>query len=141
MATLEKAIAIAATAHEGQKDKAGTSYILHPIRLMLKMETEAERIVAVLHDVVEDSELTLDALRQYGFSETVVEAVDSVTSRAGETYEAFIDRARQNPIGRKVKIADLEDNMNLMRMHTLADKDIKRLRRYHRVWSQLSQGE
>src|SRR4249919_1931207 len=110
MSTLERAIGIAAKEHEGQTDKAGAPYILHPLRMMLRLSTADERITAVLHDVVEDCGVSLDALRTQGFSETVIQAIDSVTKRRGESYEAFVLRAAAHPIGRRVKLADLEDN-------------------------------
>ena len=141
MATLARAIAIAAEAHQGQQDKAGAPYVLHPLRLMLRMHTEAEMMAAVLHDVVEDTPWTLEQLRQEGFSEEVLAAVEAVTHRAGETYEAYLARAAADPIARKVKRADLEDNMDLRRLSALTDKDVERLRRYHRTWRKLTGGD
>lgn len=138
MATLAHAIALAAIAHEAQKDKADAPYILHPLRLMQKMHSEAEMIAAVLHDVVEDTPWTLDTLRTEGFSEEVLAAVDSVTHRDAETYDDYLARAAANPIGRKVKLADLEDNMDLRRLSELTDKDIERLQKYHRLWTKWS---
>src|SRR5262245_25989561 len=99
MSTLERAIAIAAGAHLGQHDKAGLPSILHPIRVMLKMTADQERIVGVLHDVVEDSIWTLARLRQEGFGDTILDAIDAVTRRSGEDYDQFVARAAQNPIG------------------------------------------
>lgn len=118
MATLERAIEIAASAHAGQTDKAGQPYILHPLRVMLAVSGgEAERIVAVLHDVLEDCpEWGAVSLAEAGFSETVVEAVESVTRRAGEEYMDYVLRAEANPIGRMVKIADLQDNLGPARI-------------------------
>lgn len=132
-ATLEDAIVIAVEAHRRQRDKAGAAYITHPLRLMLQMETEPEQMVAVLHDVVEDSKMTLEGLRERGFSEQVVDAVDAVTARAGENYEDFILRAKPNPLARKVKMADLRDNMRMDRIAKLKPKDLQRLARYHRA--------
>ena len=132
-AALEDAIVIAVEAHRGQKDKAGAAYITHPLRLMLQMETKVEQMVAVLHDVVEDSKMTLEGLRERGFSEQVVDAVDAVTARAGENYEDFILRAKPNPLARKVKMADLRDNMRMDRIAKLKPKDLQRLARYHRA--------
>ena len=133
MSTLERAIAIAARAHEGKVDKAGAPYILHPLRVMLKLSTTEERIVAVLNDVVEDSEVSLQHLIYEGFSDTVVEAIDAVTKRPGEAYEDFVRRASLNPIGRRVKLADLEDNANLSRIPNPTKRDYERLARYHRA--------
>lgn len=141
MATLEQAVAIAANVHEGQKDKAGAPYLLHPLRLMMRMKSETAMIVAVLHDVVEDSspedKWTFDRLRENGFSEEVIQAVDGVTNREGESYESFVERAAANPISCEVKIADLEDNMNLLRLGEIRPKDLDRLEKYHRSWLNL----
>jgi len=134
MADLETAIAIAVEAHRGQTDKAGQPYILHPLRVMFNLDAEEERIVAVMHDVVEDSELTLDDLRARGFSKEVLEALEAVTRRPGESgdagYAAFVERAAGNPIGRRVKIADLLDNMDLTRLAELGESDMRRLDKY-----------
>jgi (p)ppGpp synthase/HD superfamily hydrolase len=138
MANLEEAIGIAAQAHRGQRDRAGAPYILHPLRMMLALRTDDERMAAVLHDVVEDTDWTLDALRERGFSEQVVTAVDHLTRREGETYEAFVLRAAADPVARRVKVADLEDNMDVRRMGTLSADDAERLTKYHRAWRLLT---
>jgi (p)ppGpp synthase/HD superfamily hydrolase len=130
---LEQAIALAAKAHEGQVDKAGSPYILHPLRMMLRLEDPAERIVAVLHDVVEDCGVTLERLRQEGFSEAIIAAVDAVTRREPETYEEFVARAAGNAIGRRVKLADLEDNSDLSRIADPGPRDFERLEKYRRA--------
>ncbi|HYC31104.1 MAG TPA: HD domain-containing protein, partial [Gemmatimonadales bacterium] len=117
MATLERALEIAAQAHRGQLDKAGEPYLLHPIRVMLRLSGETERMAALLHDVVEDAPAwTLDRLRAEGFPAQVVAAVDRLTKREGEPYEALIERAAADPIACRVKLADLEDNMSLLRI-------------------------
>lgn len=133
MSTLERAIAIAARAHEGQVDKSGAPYVLHPLRMMLRLSSPEEQIVAVLHDVVEDTAVSLDDLRGEGFSEPVVEAVDALTRRGDETYEAFVRRAASNPIGRRVKLADLEDNCDLSRIAHPTARDHERIERYRRA--------
>lgn len=138
IATLEDAIAIAALAHKGQTDKAGSSYILHPLRMMMKMKTESEMMTAILHDVVEDTDWTIERLREQGFPEEVLEALECVTNREDESYEQFIKRAATNPIARRVKIADLEDNMDVKRLATLTDEDAIRLAKYLRAWSSLN---
>src|SRR5688572_11029433 len=112
MSPLEKAISIAVEAHRGQLDKSGAPYILHPLSVMARVDGETEKIVAVLHDVVEDTSWTPDALRREGFSDEVLQALDGVTKREGETYEDFVKRAGSNPVARRVKLADLEDNMD-----------------------------
>ncbi|MEX5667534.1 HD domain-containing protein [Pseudomonas fluorescens] len=135
--TLERAIAIAATAHAGQVDKGGAPYILHPLKVMLRMSSLEERVVAVLHDVVEDCGISLDDLRNEGFSEEVLSAIESVTKVPGETYEDFVDRAAQNSIGRKVKLADLEENSDLSRIASPSWEDLERIEKYRRAISRL----
>src|SRR6476659_4093596 len=107
---LEKAISIAVEAHRGQKDKNGKPYILHPISVMGKVDTETEKIVAVLHDVVEDTDWTFDQLKKEGFPQEIIEALDGVTKREGESYEDFVNRSARNPSSRRIKLADIEDN-------------------------------
>lgn len=136
MATLAHAISLAAKAHEHQVDKAGAPYILHPLRMMFQMTSDADMIAAVLHDVVEDTPLTLDGLRAEGFSEEILIAVDALTNRDGEAYEEYLGRVAANPISRRVKLADLEDNMDMRRLDNLTEKDIARLQKYHRLWRQ-----
>lgn len=138
MANLEEAIGIAVQAHHGQTDRAGAPYILHPLRMMFALHSDAERMAAVLHDVVEDTEWTLDALRERGFPEEVVTAVDHLTRREGESYEAFIDRAAGDLVARRVKVADLEDNLDVRRLGTVRAADLERLGKYHRAWQLLT---
>ncbi len=133
MSTLERAIALAAKAHEGQVDKADAPYILHPLRMMLRLSTIEERMTAVLHDVVEDCGVSLENLRAEGFSETVIEAIDSVTRRPDESYEAFVLRAAEHPIGRRVKLMDLEDNSDLSRIANPTIRDYDRIEKYRRA--------
>lgn len=134
MSTLEHAIAIASKAHEGQQDKGGAPYILHPLRMMLQLETEAERITAMLHDVVEDCEgCSFDRLRYEGFSEEIIEALKSVTKHNGETYEEFIRRSATNPIGVRVKLADLNDNCDLTRIGSPNKRDHERISKYRQA--------
>ena len=135
---LERAIAIAVEAHEGQIDKAGAPYVLHPLRMMFKMSTDIEKQVAVLHDVAEDGPgWSLARLEKEGFSKEVLDALDCVTARKNETYDAFIDRVMLNPIANTVKRADLEDNMNILRISEPSDKDWARFRKYHHSWNRL----
>jgi (p)ppGpp synthase/HD superfamily hydrolase len=133
LATLERAIAIAAVAHEGQVDKAGMPYVLHPLRMMLSVDTPEARMAAALHDVVEDTAVTLEQLRAEGFPEAVIEAVEALTKRDGEDYEAFIRRAALNPVARKVKLADLRDNCDLSRIAEPTEKDRRRIEKYQRA--------
>jgi (p)ppGpp synthase/HD superfamily hydrolase len=138
MPTLEHALMLAVQVHSGQVDKYNRPYILHPLRVMLRLETDLEQIVGVLHDVVEDSDLTLADLRDMGYAEDIVTALDGVTRREDETYEEFVTRSAAHPVSRRVKLADLEGNMDLRRLSVnITDKDIERLRRYRRAWEQL----
>ncbi len=138
MATLEDAIEIAVAAHRGQTDKAGQPYVLHPLRLMVQMRDEPAQIAAVLHDVVEDSDWTLDALCARGFADEVVTAIDCLTRREGELYEGSVERAASHPIARRVKLADVEDNLDVRRLGPLSEHDLERLDRYRRAWLRLT---
>ncbi len=133
MSTLERAIEIAARAHAGQIDKAGEAYILHPLRLMLSMDSDLGRIVAVLHDVVEDSEITLDQLRAEGFAEDALAAIDALTKRDGESKMDAAARAKENPVALSVKLADNADNQDMTRIGNVTEKDLARLEEYKRV--------
>ncbi len=133
MSTLERAICIATDAHQGQVDKAGAPYILHVLRVMLSVSSNAERIVAALHDVVEDTPWTLEALRAEGFGEDVIAAIDCMTRREGELYDSFIQRVSTNSISRRVKLADLNDNADLSRIQSPTEQDRARVAKYERA--------
>lgn len=133
MSSLERAIVIASEAHAGQVDKAGAPYILHPLRVMLGVEGVEARIAAVLHDVVEDTEWTLDGLRAEGFGEAVVAAVDALTRRDGEIYLDFCRRAAENAIARHVKLADVSDNLDPRRLETLPEEHRSLAERYRKA--------
>ena len=137
---LAKASEIAASAHSTQKDKGGSPYILHPVRVMMSLNTEEEKIVGVLHDVVEDSEdWDFDRLRKQGFAEDIISALKSVTKQSdAENYEAFIERAGRNQIGRNVKIADIKDNLDVTRIGHLKEKDLLRINKYKNELSKLA---
>jgi (p)ppGpp synthase/HD superfamily hydrolase len=130
---LEKAIQIAAKAHEGQKDKAGQPYILHPIRVMLRCGNETERICGVLHDVVEDTDTTLESLRAAGFGPEVVRVVDALSRRQEESYDGFIGRILKNDTACRVKLADLADNMDMSRIPFPSEEDYQRLEKYKKA--------
>ncbi len=129
---LEKAIEIAVEAHRGQIDKAGKEYILHPMRVMLRGRNDTEMIVGILHDVVEDTPITIDMLRLEGFSEDILAALECVTKRRGESYGTFIDRVLTNPLATQVKLYDMEDNMNRDRIPYPTPKDEARFRKYEK---------
>jgi (p)ppGpp synthase/HD superfamily hydrolase len=135
---LDTALQIMAQAHAGQVDKAGQPYVLHPIRVMMRLATLEERVVALLHDVVEDSDLTLDDLRARGFSPAVVAAVDCLTKVEGETYDAFVSRVLTDPLAARVKIADLLENIDLTRLTEVREADLARVAKYHRALARLT---
>lgn len=133
MATIEKAIEIAARAHSGVKDKQGKPYLLHPIRVMMGVADEDAQIVAILHDVVEDTDVSLDDIRALGFSSDVIEALNLVTHRKNQPYSEYVIACKQNQIARQVKLSDLRDNANLDRVLLRPEKvetDSARMQRY-----------
>lgn len=133
MSTLEKAIALAANRHSGQVDKANQPYILHPLRLMLKMKTQTQQIVAVLHDILEDTNTTVVELITLGFSQEIVDAVQALTKKEGENRIEAAYRAVKNPIARVVKLADVTDNMDLTRISQPTFADLRRVEEYKQV--------
>ena len=150
---LEKAIKIAVEAHTGQVDKGGNPYILHPLRVMLSLDSEEERIVGVLHDVVEDCKgWTWERLKEQGCSDEIIEALKSVSKTPQEEaeyqslpedkklghYLEFIQRAKANEIGRRVKKADIRDNLDISRIDDISERDINRLNRYKKALSVLT---
>lgn len=138
MSTLERAIEIATEAHKGQYDKAENDYIGHPLRVMDMGKTEKEKIVGVLHDVVEDTEWTFAQLAAEGFSQEVIDALQCVTKLSeNENYDDFIERVKKNPLATAVKINDLSDNMDIRRLPYLSDKDVKRLKKYLKAYKKL----
>ena len=138
MSTLQRAIEIATQAHQGQFDKSGKDYIGHPLRVMEMGSTEEEKIAGVLHDVVEDSDWTFEALEAEGFSQEIIAALKCVTKLSEtENYDDFIERVKKNPLAVAVKINDLTDNMDIRRLPYLSDKDIKRLKKYLKAYKKL----
>lgn len=136
---MERAIEIATEAHRGQLDKAGCDYIEHPLRVMAAGKSLDEKIVGVLHDVVEDTNWTFEDLAAEGFSAEVIEALRCVTKLSeSEPYDKFIARVKRNPLAVAVKLNDLSDNMDIRRLPYLSDKDIKRLKRYLKAYKQLT---
>lgn len=132
-ATLDDAIALAANHFRGVTDKAGQPYVLHCIRVMLGVESTEAQMVGVLHDLVEDTEVTLAELRNHGFSEAVLEGVDLMTHREGVTYADYVVRLKGNPIATQVKLSDLRDNMSPQRVLLRPDRsqrDMSRVGKY-----------
>lgn len=134
---LQRAIAIAAKAHQGQVDKAGNPYLTHPLFVMENVNSIQEKIVAVLHDAVEDSELTFDELRSEGFPEVLVLAIGAITKIEGEAYVAYLERVMANPIALQVKIADVTHNLDIRRISNPTEADFQRIAKYKKVLSQL----
>lgn len=138
MSTLGRAVEIARDAHAGQVDKAGAPYVTHPLRLMAAVQGDEAKIVAVLHDVVEDCpDWTFDRLRQEGFSDAILRGLESVTKRDDESYEDFIARSARDPLGRMVKRADLMDNLDISRISNPTEIDFRRIEKYRRALTQL----
>jgi (p)ppGpp synthase/HD superfamily hydrolase len=140
LATLvETAIELAVAAHHGQTDKYHQPYILHVLGVAGRCRSVEEKIVAFLHDVVEDTDTTCDDLRKRGFPEHIVEAVDRLTRRRGENYDEFVERIAPNALARAVKLADLEDNMDIRRSNrAMKDKDAERMEKYRKAWQYLA---
>lgn len=120
---LAHALKLAYEAHEGQVDKAGASYILHCLRVAEAMTTTEEKIVAILHDIVEDTEITFEWLEHEGFSEEVVTAVKAITRELEEPYNEYLRRVAQNELAYKVKLADMMDNSDVTRFKNGATKE------------------
>lgn len=140
MSTIERAIEIALLAHKGQKDKSGVEYILHPLRIMERGKTEVEKICGVLHDVVEDSDWTIDDLKNEGFSEEVISVIKCLTKETeNENYDEFIERVAKDPIAVKVKLNDLLDNMDITRLNELSEQDLRRLNKYLKAYKKLNE--
>ena len=129
----EKAYKIAKKAHLGQVDKAGEAYIKHPEKVASFVKTDEEKAVAYLHDVIEDTELTLEDLYEYGLSKEVIEAVDIITKKRGEDYQSYLNSVKNNKLARAVKLADLRHNSDLTRLTKVTEKDIKRKEKYQKA--------
>jgi (p)ppGpp synthase/HD superfamily hydrolase len=138
MATLEDAISLAVEKHRGQVDKSGQPYILHPMHVMCGMKTEHEMMAAILHDVVEDTDVSLQNLEEWGYPVEVVAAVDCLSRREGESYEDFVARTKSNALAVQVKLGDLRDNMDIRRIKDFSEDDLNRLKRYQWAWHELT---
>ncbi|HEX5836347.1 MAG TPA: hypothetical protein VFY26_00860 [Anaerolineales bacterium] len=139
MRLIETSLQIALRAYAGKVDKAGREYILHPLRVMAKMRTELEMSAALLHDVLEDSEITAEELLAEGIPAQVVEAVQRLTKNENEDYMDFVARAGKNRIAAAVKLADIEDNIDVLRLSSLDETDLARVRKYHAAWRLLKE--
>lgn len=137
MSTLEKAIMFAIEKHSGQVDKGNQLYVLHPLRVMLKLESESDKIIAVLHDVLEDTDATIDELKEIGINEVQIETLQLLTKLPKESYDSYIQRISTNKIAAKIKIADLKDNMDISRIPEPTKIDYDRVKKYKKYYKQL----
>ena len=133
---LNKAVEIAARAHAGQKDLGGDDYILHPIRVMMSVSNQTEKIVAVLHDISKNTRVNLSDLENV-FPVEILSSIEILTKVKSEKYSDYIKKLATDNVARKVKIADLEDNMNITRLFAMNQQDFKRLCKYQEAWSYL----
>ncbi len=132
---LSKALDLAIEVHKGQYDRNGLPYLGHVVRVMNAGQTLQEKIVGALHDVVEDSPMTIEDLRLHGFDDEIVDAVDAITFYdEAETYDEYIDRVIKNRIAVRVKLNDLTDNMDIRRLSELDNQSIQRLKKYFRAY-------
>lgn len=136
---LDKAARICVEKHLGQRDKTGAAYFQHPMRVAMRCKSDEEKMVALLHDTIEDTDVTPKYLLAEGFPQAIVDGVLSVTKREGEGYEEFVTRAKQNPIGRQVKLHDLEDNLDIFRLTELDATMMERYNKYLRAYRFLSE--
>ena len=141
MSTLEKAIALAATQHAGQLDKGGQPYILHPLRLMLQFSNPTLQIIAVLHDILEDTATTAEDLKELGFSAEIIKAIQALTKQTRESRLEAAKRTALNPLATQVKYVDVLDNMNLSRIKNPTARDFARLEEYKEVLEILKQAK
>ena len=130
MNKIDLAYEIASKYHAGQLDKSGKDYINHPVAVAAKLKSEDEKIVALLHDTLEDTSLTKNDLEAFGFEANIVEAVVAITRLKDEDYFEFIRRVKNNPLAKKVKIADLLHNSNLNRLTVIKPEDLERQKKY-----------
>ena len=135
---VDLALSIARQAHEGQLDKAGVDYIKHPIYVASQVETEEEKAVALLHDVLEDSSVTAEELLIAGLPETVVTTVQLLTKQTGQDYQTYLQAVKSNPLACRVKLADLKHNSDLSRLTSITEKDRERLKKYKKAIDFLS---
>jgi len=138
MKLIEKSLHIALRAYAGKTDKAGREYILHPLRVMAKMKTDLEMSAALLHDVIEDSNITAEQLLAEGIPAEVVEAVVCLSKNENEDYQDFVARAKKNKLAARVKIADIEDNIDVLRLPAVDEYDLARVQKYHAAWQFLN---
>ena len=136
---LAKAIILATKNHKGQVDKGGNPYILHPLRVMGKVKSLEAKIVAILHDIIEDTDITKEDLLDMEFPYKIVEAIELLSKPKKEDYIHYIRRIKGNPLAKEVKMADLQDNMDLSRLNKITEKDLNRVEKYKKAYSILNE--
>ena len=124
------ALELAVEKHKNQTDKAGNPYILHPLHVMENVNSKEGKIVAILHDIIEDTDITENYLLKIGLSKRIVDAVVALTRSEDMDYQEYIKNLSSNPLAKEVKLADLDHNMDLKRLPTLEEKDLERNRKY-----------
>ena len=135
----KKAMKLCFEAHKDQKDKSGLPYVHHPFHLAEQMETEDTTIVALLHDVVEDTEYTLDDIRAMGFPERIIEALSYMTHDSAVPYLDYVAKIKENPIATAVKLADLKHNSDLSRLDVVDEKALERVEKYRKAMAILEE--
>ncbi len=136
-----QALQIAAKAHKGQKDKAGEKYIFHPFHVAKQFRSETLKIVAILHDVLEDTTVTMEDLEHYGFSQPVLDALCAITKKPNQSYEEYITGVKKNDLARLVKIEDIKHNMDVSRLKKVTQQDRQRVARYEKALRYLTDNE
>lgn len=136
---LVKAIILATENHKGQLDKGGHPYILHPLRVMVNVKSLKAKIVAILHDIIEDTDITKEDLLSMKFPYEIVEAIELLSKPKKEDYIHYIRRIKKNPLAKEVKMADLQDNMDLTRLNKITEKDLNRVEKYKKAYSILNE--
>ena len=139
--SFDKAVLLASQAHLGVRDKGGKSYILHPIRIAMRLRTDDEELmsIAILHDVIEDSSITFEELRTQGFSDRVIAALRLLTHQKGVSYEQYIENMADNIDALRVKREDLRDNSDITRLSGITEKDFNRMKKYHKAFVRVEQ--
>jgi (p)ppGpp synthase/HD superfamily hydrolase len=135
---LDMAALVCVVNHAGQTDRMGQPYFQHPMRVAMRCTTMKEKIVALLHDTIEDTTITPINLLEQGFPQDIVDAVLSVTRNEEESYDDYVKRAAQHPIGRLVKLHDLEDNLDIFRLDRLDESMMERYNRYLKAYRYIS---
>lgn len=133
----ELALKIAYVAHKGQVDKGGLEYINHPLTVASLVKTNEEKIVAILHDIIEDTKTTIEELKLYNFSDDIINAIDCLTKKQNQSYEEYKEKIKTNKLAIKVKIADLIHNMDMSRLNNVTKEDIERNIKYNKFLLEL----